>query len=143
MRVKIIFPVLTAAMIIFIWAHSFMSADLSSEESGFVTEIIKNIFHITGDNTEGIVRKCAHFSEYAILGILIAADGILYLSRPITLISVFSGLLTAHIDETIQLFTPGRSGEILDVWIDFSGCITGLVFIAVIYYILRYKPKKA
>lgn len=137
MRLKVLLPLLTAAMITFIWLHSFMSADLSAEESGFITRIISNIFNLTGDNTENILRKCAHYSEFLVLGVLIAADSVLFASRPIMPISLLSGLLTAHIDETIQLFTPGRSGEIIDVWIDFSGCITGLILAAVVYGILK------
>ena len=126
-------------MIAVIWGHSLMSADLSSNESGIITEIIKNIFRISGENTDHYVRKCAHFTEYFILGILIAIDCILYISRPISLFSMFAGLLTPQIDETIQLFTPGRSGELTDVWIDFSGYLTGMIFVSVIFYVIHRK----
>ena len=40
---------------------------------------------------------------------------------------VLGGLLTALTDETIQLFVPGRSGQVTDIWIDFSGVMTGLL----------------
>ncbi len=40
---------------------------------------------------------------------------------------MLGGLLTALTDETIQLFVPGRSGQVTDVWIDFSGVLTGLL----------------
>ena len=32
------------------------------------------------------------------------------------------------IDETLQLFTPGRSGQISDVWLDMGGAAAGTVF---------------
>ena len=41
------------------------------------------------------------------------------------LILLFLCLLTALTDETIQLFVPGRSGELRDVWIDFAGGVLG------------------
>lgn len=40
---------------------------------------------------------------------------------------MLGGLLTALTDETIQLFVPGRSGQVTDIWIDFSGVTTGLL----------------
>ena len=40
---------------------------------------------------------------------------------------MLGGLLTALTDETIQLFVPGRSGQVTDIWIDFSGVMTGLL----------------
>ncbi len=139
MRAKVVFPVLTVLMIAFIWAHSVMPADLSADESGFVVKIITDVFHITGDNTDHIVRKCAHYSEYLVLGLLAAVDCALYLKKVICLPALFLGLLTPQIDESIQLFSPGRSGELFDVWLDFSGFMTGLIFAAVIYLIVRKK----
>ena len=44
---------------------------------------------------------------------------------------LFFGLLTAVIDETIQLYVPGRSSSVKDVLLDFSGVLTGL-FIALL-----------
>ncbi|HBE10387.1 MAG TPA: VanZ family protein, partial [Lachnospiraceae bacterium] len=34
--------------------------------------------------------------------------------------------------ETIQLFIPGRAGMIKDVWIDFSGFMTGFILVTVV-----------
>ena len=137
MKAKVIFPILTVLMVILIWAHSFMPADMSADESGLIVKLISDIFHITGSNTDHIVRKCAHFSEYFVLGILVAIDCALYLKKIFCLFPVFCGLLTPQIDETIQLFSPGRSGELFDVWLDFSGYMTGLIFVGVIYCVLK------
>ena len=48
------------------------------------------------------------------------------------LITLIHGLMVAIIDESIQLFVPGRSGLITDVFIDFSGVITGLLIVYII-----------
>lgn len=34
-------------------------------------------------------------------------------------------MLIPFVDETIQLFTEGRSGQISDVWLDMSGVLFG------------------
>ena len=36
------------------------------------------------------------------------------------------GLLTALTDETIQMFSDGRSSQLTDVWLDFSGVCSGV-----------------
>lgn len=54
-----------------------------------------------------------------------------------------AGLLTAVIDETIQLNVPGRAGMITDVWLDFSGVLTGAVLMLVAFVIyIRIRKNK-
>ena len=48
----------------------------------------------------------------------------------------FAGLLTALTDETLQLFSPGRSAHVTDVWIDFAGCVSGVMLILILKYLL-------
>ena len=77
-----------------------------------------------------ILRKLAHFSEYGLLGVLWTME--LWLGphrekRRGAMERLSFCMLTAFLDETIQLFVPGRSGEIRDVWIDTAGAWTGIV----------------
>ena len=44
----------------------------------------------------------------------------------------FAGVLIAFCDETIQLFVPGRSGQVSDMWIDVSGYLLGMVCMLVL-----------
>ena len=37
------------------------------------------------------------------------------------------GIAVALADETIQLYTPGRSSSVWDVWLDFSGVMAGIL----------------
>ena len=53
-----------------------------------------------------------------------------------------AGLLTAVIDETIQLFVEGRAGMIADVWIDFGGVVTGTLIMLGFYAVVRSRKKK-
>lgn len=76
---------------------------------------------------EFVVRKMAHFSEYAILGVLS------YLFFGEFRISahknafIFS-FLYAVSDEVHQLFVKGRSGQWSDVLIDSLGALCGILF---------------
>ena len=45
------------------------------------------------------------------------------------------GLAVACIDETIQIFTPGRASSLIDVWIDTAGFALGFVVIYSVYTI--------
>jgi VanZ family protein len=74
-----------------------------------------------------IVRKLAHFSEYAILGYLVGRlRGSLGRQRRVEFaLTVAWVLLAPVIDESIQLLVPGRSGSPVDVLIDLSGVVLG------------------
>lgn len=52
-----------------------------------------------------------------------------------------SGTLAALCDETIQLFVPGRSGQIADVWLDTAGCLTGALLTLLIFRLCRKRPE--
>ena len=80
------------------------------------------------------VRKSAHFMIYLILGIsLISLIGeYRQLDIKAIIIALTIAILYAISDEIHQLFVSGRSGEILDVFIDSIGSIMGVS----IYYLL-------
>ena len=85
--------------------------------------------------TNFVVRKCAHFTEYMVLGILATHTFDIEGRRTFDVLlptAVFL-LLIPSIDETIQLFVPGRAGMITDVMIDCCGAMTGVV----LRYLLR------
>lgn len=75
------------------------------------------------------VRKNAHFFQYLILSILICAvvkQLKLYKSSKIFLV-LFLLLLFPVADEFIQKYIPGRSSNIFDIIIDFSGGVLGML----------------
>ncbi len=118
--------VLCALALAVIFGHSLMPAAVSHGESvGLLARLIALFPFLT----HRLLRKLAHFSEFFVLGFLLAQCLRVRLSRPL-----LAGLLCALADETIQTFVAGRSGEVRDVWIDFSG----VVLAAVLVYFVRY-----
>ena len=84
-----------------------------------------------------IVRKFAHFFEYAVLGFLIGCA--LFLSRrrfsPIT--AVICSALYSVSDEIHQYFVPGRACRIFDVGVDTLGALTGTLILTLIILIVN------
>lgn len=93
--------------------------------------------HILSQDASFLVRKAAHFTEYMLLGLfsgllLASSDG-----RSRFLISEAVCIAVAVIDESIQLFSNGRSSQFRDVIIDASGSMLGLIFVLIILAIMR------
>ncbi|WP_294392825.1 VanZ family protein [uncultured Clostridium sp.] len=102
--------------------------------SGFGIDM-NNIF---GEITNFVVRKCAHFLEYMILGLLIinlVKQDIRL--KDIAIITICSVFLYACTDEFHQLFIPGRDGNLRDVLIDTSGGILSTIIFSLKRLIIR------
>ena len=115
--------VLCALWLAVIFGHSLMPADLSKAESlGLLARLTAALPVLT----DRLLRKLAHFSEFALLGLLLSQCFRAGFVPP-----ALAALLSALSDETIQLFVTGRSGQVRDVWIDFAGAILaiGLTFL--------------
>jgi len=82
-----------------------------------------------------LVRKTAHFAEYALLGFLTwrvvaAASALapLHSAQHFRLALLFAALYAAS-DETHQIFVPGREASVRDVLLDTCGAGFGLVMV--------------
>ncbi len=145
----VIATVLLGVVVVFIWGNSLVPGIKSGEISEGFTAFLAKLFGIESANFEHIIRKCAHFSEFAVLGLLLFT---LLRWRGKTGRDFFLPLALCMmafplIDETIQLFTPDRGSSVADVWIDMAGYVTGSVAAWLIHKILeaqrRKKAKKA
>ena len=84
-----------------------------------------------------IFRKCGHFSEYTVLGMLLTAtarqrqncisDSRQAITKEVIILPALCALLYACSDEFHQRFVPGRSCELRDVCIDFCGGCLGIL----------------
>ncbi|MCR5635661.1 MAG: VanZ family protein [Clostridiales bacterium] len=145
---SIILTVITAGLLIFIFGHSAMPAETSAQESGDVTGFLQRIADFFGIElvfADNLIRKAAHFCEYCAYGFMISATYCSYRKRLLSNLPIafLTFVLTALTDESIQFFSPGRSAQVSDVWLDLSGAAAGLLFFAFCAYISKkIKPRK-
>ena len=137
---KRIFSLLIACNLAFIWGNSAMTARQSGDLSGaLLLELLELFPFLAGENAHYILRKLAHFSEFAALGLLSSArkrlDGKLFPAF------FLFGLAPACIDETIQLVVPGRASSLVDVWIDTAGFACGCLILLGFAIITRQVQK--
>ena len=125
--------ILIILWMVFIFYMSSCNGNVSSDQSGTIVYILHNILGIDySDKLIFIIRKCAHVSEFFILGILVINLVSKYNVKHIYLISFIVCVLYASIDEFHQLFVPGRSGLVTDVLIDLIGVVLGLLLVFLI-----------
>jgi VanZ family protein len=112
-----------------IWGHSLLGREASSEESGFVMELLEPVLEMVvgeGNVTEFLVRKLAHFTEFFVLGLELLT--FFAYRKPLFpqafLLALTHGFFAAFLDETIQIFS-GRGPMIQDVWLDVCGFAVG------------------
>ena len=131
----------------FIWGNSLASKAESRDLSLNVLHLLPGFLQALIPDEETLlhlVRKAAHFTEFACLGGLSA--GLLALFRKVSfhpVVHLFcGGFFVAAIDETIQIFT-NRGSQLQDVWLDFAGFSAGLLAVLVVRaVVLRSKPKE-
>lgn len=110
----------------------------SAEASSQIVDLILKWFGISSEYSESIsfvVRKTAHFTEYFILsGLLTATYGAFTNKKYNYSFILLMGVMTALSDEFLQGFIEGRSSEVRDVLIDFSGVAAFIVVFRVFIY---------
>lgn len=121
-----------------IWGNSLVPGRGSSSLSLTVLEMLRSALETAGLPfawlTHLMVRKAAHFTEYAVLAIvgmqafrphrLVGAGTRAILAR--TALTAAALEAVPVVDETIQLFVDGRSGQVGDVLIDTCGIVFGV-----------------
>ena len=155
--VRIVTTLLTAAIMFMIYFFSTENATQSDHRSGIISMAVIRVVHpeygqmdaeeqkTVYDEVQHIVRKCAHFTEYMLLGFVIrlcleswfgfrknrffrlGADGIA------------GGTVYACTDEAHQMAIEGRMGAWSDVLVDAGGVMTGVILGTLL---IRHTEKK-
>lgn len=133
-----------AGTIWFIFSNSMQPARVSSNSSQRVLRTLQELLRRLGHPgaaarlTEHAVRKAAHFCEYSLEGFLLLLTTRAVTGHAWRFISwpALAGLLTALTDETIQLFSGGRSSQVTDIWIDFGGVVTGMALALALLWLI-------
>ena len=134
---KLIFTIITLIWTAVIFSFSLQSGDVSGDLSG---SVIRKILTVLApgvlENPEQlellhlVLRKCAHFTEFMILGIL-SRNALRYMElRYKGMVALVYCVGVASLDETLQLFVSGRAGRVQDVLIDSVGAVTGILVLA-------------
>lgn len=153
-----VFSVLSIAVMVIIFCFSAQNSLISQSTSDGVLSLvigtIENLLKGAGPETVSKVifiitcsfRKLAHFCIYTILGFFVS--GALLCTRLPKrrlhkyIISLAICVLYAVSDEIHQSFIPGRSCELRDVIIDFSGSLLGTVIMLIAFALFCYLLKR-
>lgn len=139
---KQVLILLLVGILAFIWGNSALSSVRSNHISDQVTSVVGGeLTHTDAEEaaasrwlTSGHIRKIAHASEFAALGVVVT---LLSAKRKGAWTGIaLAGVLIALTDETIQIFT-GRTSAVKDVWIDFGGFLLGYLLLCL------YRKKRA
>ena len=138
---RVVFTAALIACIMFIFRNSLENGAQSSARSQAVMQLVNSALakvHL-GPLSEHLIRKLAHFSEFALEGFLLMLCIRVYTKHFVRHMSwpLLGGMTTALMDETIQLHSPNRTSSVVDVWIDMSGVVAGLLFALIILLIVR------
>lgn len=151
----------------FIWGNSVLPADVSEKVSGAAMEVYEQVLmhplfekisaklinqtnrlldtSIPNENIGmHLLRKMAHFTEFLLLGLDLCWMFLILEQRGIHRITMplLFGTLTACVDETIQLYSAGRSSSLVDVWIDIAGLIVGIMLLLLGHAMITMGPKR-
>lgn len=140
---KILLPVLTVCWMMVIFWFSAAPAPESSEMSYTVGIQIGKIAvadfdawttekqNAFAEKIEYPIRKMAHATEYAILGMLVSGTAYAYgvCGKKVVRYAWILATIYAATDEFHQLFVPGRSGQFRDVLLDSTGAAVGILIL--------------
>ena len=124
----------------FIFYNSSLIGTTSRNNSDPITSFMLHLFNlsVSFDFLSLVIRKLAHFCEYALLGcLLFVAEKKSPLPSIQTKMVYFLFLIIPVIDEIIQFFTEGRSCEIKDMLLDSLGYLCGLLFATLVFNIIQ------
>lgn len=149
--IRIVLFILIIVISTIIFDFSAQDGETSGGISKKVITVIADILNLDEDTKvvfvekgEGVIRKLAHFGIYTLLGL--ASMGFMAtfnIKRKIqVLITIIWGFLYASTDELHQMFINGRTASFLDVLLDTSGIIFGVLIIILSIYILKKINKK-
>lgn len=112
----------------FIWGNSLVPGAVSQAISDGVKQLL-GLSLTAGVQTSGLdlIRKLAHFTEFAALGWLLGWRMAMAGKNPA--LAQLVGTACACLDETIQIFTPDRGPGVKDVLLDSCGVLAGITLL--------------
>lgn len=131
--------VLIVINVAFIWGNSLLPGTISGAISDGLKAFLEKLLGVQEGppGGGGLLRKVAHITEFACLGVLFRwLFGMLLRKKwQYYMLPTIAGIMVACVDETIQLFTPNRGPGIKDVGIDTLGLVLGICMISLLSHI--------
>ena len=159
---KIAVSVVAAILLVLLYLLIFAFSGQDGEESGSLSSMIsekcaellnaisgkhwtQNVIDSMAAYFEHPIRKLAHFSEYACMGVLLYGVWRPWKerNRKLYLLIVLWVFVSAGADEFHQLFVPGRYGCFADVVLDTCGGAFGLLVCVCVEKIVRRRKQKS
>lgn len=144
---KIFVTAVSGVLLVLLYCVIFNFSAQNGEESGSLSQkisvkCVELVNNISGKNWssdmkaclaefwEHPIRKLAHFSEYACMGLLVYSLWSQWMrrGRGLYLLTVGWVFLSAALDELHQRYVPGRYGSFADVLLDTCGGVCGMLF---------------
>lgn len=131
----------------FIWGNSLLPGEISGALSNWLGDVLSKLIpgYEAGMPQEGrgLLRKLAHFGEFALLGMCLRwLFGMLQKTPKLYFFSAACGAAVAFVDEGIQMFVPDRGPGLWDVGIDCLGVCLGIVLLSVIHHKVKLKQSE-
>ena len=131
MKAKIFIVILWSASLALIIYNATQTGSQSSGFSLEVASILSNVLSSIGIRVDieifhALIRMGGHVIQYVIFGYITLWVILIY---HLKWYNIFRTVYVMILDETIQIFTPGRAGELFDIMLDSIG-----VFLAVIFF---------
>ena len=154
------FTLASILVLAFIFGNSAATGEESSSVSLKVTESTQDCFEVIApesfiataegedfDLLHSVIRKIAHFSEFALLGVCLTLCYLSYSREKVgLLIPVFGVAFVPMLDEYLQSFSSGRAAELFDVAIDTAGGLCGvlvaLALAAILFKIIKKRKNR-
>ena len=148
--IRILLWIMVIATMCTIFYFSHQPAKVSSKTSNKVAKKIVNTISKNKTQTEkkklekkvnDTLRTLAHFSLFALMGLFLMAAMLSSFSHKksvtyLFILTLIIVLMYALSDEYHQTFIPGRTAQLIDIIVDFSGC---LLTSGTIYIIKKFK----
>lgn len=123
----------TVAVIIFRF-----SCDTGKESAEVSAGLLSIIIEFIGKFiSHNLLRKIAHFCEFAALGFFVAGGIKFSFDRNKFYIPLIPCVLYSLSDEIHQYFVPERACRVFDIFVDSCGSLTGILVFALLIFIIE------
>lgn len=150
-RLRRVLWIIVLFLLLLIFVFSSQSGEESSDTSGKITRFVVRMLYADFDELPAneqqlmiekwnfVIRKGAHFTEYAVLAFSVCLLLYTYPLKKRALLSWLIATAYAATDEMHQLMVADRSSSIWDVLLDSSGALVGMLLS--VWLIYRWRKK--